>query len=33
MRDESLPAPVHTFRTTGDPEQFREIGRRFLGPD
>ncbi|HEV2343359.1 MAG TPA: glutamate racemase [Actinocrinis sp.] len=33
MRDESLPAPVHEFRTTGDPERFKEIGRRFLGPE
>ena len=33
MRDESLPAPVHEFRTTGDPARFREIGRRFLGPE
>ncbi len=33
MRDEALPAPVHEFRTTGDPERFREIGRRFLGPE
>jgi glutamate racemase len=33
MRDESLGAPRHAFRTTGDPEQFREIGRRFLGPE
>ena len=33
MRDEALPAPVHEFRTTGDPGQFREIGRRFLGPE
>lgn len=33
MRDETLPAPVHEFRTTGDPEQFKEIGRRFLGPE
>ena len=33
MRDETLPAPVHEFRTTGDPERFREIGRRFLGPE
>jgi glutamate racemase len=33
MRDESLEAPVHEFRTTGDPERFKEIGRRFLGPE
>jgi len=33
MRDETLPPPVHEFRTTGDPEKFRELGRRFLGPE
>jgi glutamate racemase len=33
MRDETLEPPVHEFRTTGDPERFREIGRRFLGPE
>jgi len=33
MRDETLDPPVHEFRTTGDPEHFREIGRRFLGPE
>lgn len=33
MRDEALEPPRHEFRTTGDPEQFREIGRRFLGPE
>jgi glutamate racemase len=33
MRDETLDAPVHEFRTTGDPERFKEIGRRFLGPE
>lgn len=33
MRDESLPPPRHEFRTTGDPERFKEIGRRFLGPE
>ena len=26
-------APAHEFRTTGDPERFKEIGRRFLGPE
>jgi len=24
---------VHCFTTTGDPDQFREIGQRFLGPE
>jgi glutamate racemase len=34
MRDPELPAaPEHRFLTTGDPAQFREIGRRFLGPE
>jgi glutamate racemase len=32
-RDEALPAPVHRFLTTGQPEQFRDVGRRFLGPE
>ena len=33
MRDETLDPPRHEFRTTGDPEHFRDIGRRFLGPE
>lgn len=33
MRDPVLPPPVHRFLTTGDPAQFRDIGRRFLGPE
>jgi glutamate racemase len=28
-----LPRPQHRFLTTGQPSQFREIGRRFLGPE
>ena len=32
-RDASLPAPQHRFLTTGRPEQFRELGQRFLGPE
>ncbi|MEP7091460.1 MAG: glutamate racemase [Nocardioidaceae bacterium] len=32
-RDGSLPAPVHRFLTTGQPEEFATIGRRFLGPE
>ena len=32
-RDQHLPAPVHHFLTTGRPEEFRELGRRFLGPE
>ncbi|HCE59866.1 glutamate racemase [Janibacter terrae] len=33
LRPESLPAPTHGFTTTGDPEQFRSLARRFLGPE
>jgi glutamate racemase len=32
-RDPQLPPPVHHFLTTGRPSQFREVGRRFLGPE
>jgi glutamate racemase len=32
-RDHSLPAPAHRFLTTGEPGQFRDVGRRFLGPE
>jgi glutamate racemase len=31
LRDEPSE-PVHTFLTTGDPEQFRRIAHHFLGP-
>jgi glutamate racemase len=33
FRAESLPAPVHRFLATGDPEPFERLGRRFLGPE
>ncbi len=33
MRDDTLPAPTHQFRSTGDARPFRELGRRFLGPE
>lgn len=33
FRDESLPAPVHRFLATGDPQPFAQLGRRFLGPE
>ena len=33
LRPESLPVPSHGFTTTGDPEQFRVLARRFLGPE
>ncbi len=32
-RDPALPPPVHRFLTTGQPEEFATIGRRFLGPE
>ncbi len=32
-RDPALPPPQHRFLTTGDPEEFQQIGRRFLGPE
>ena len=32
-RDPGLPAPRHHFMTTGDPEEFAALGRRFLGPE
>ena len=32
-RDAALPAPRHRFLTTGSPEEFRDLGRRFLGPE
>ncbi len=32
-RDPRLPEPSHRFLTTGGPREFREIGRRFLGPE
>jgi glutamate racemase len=33
QRPDSLPPPAHRFLTTGEPEEFREVGRRFLGPE
>jgi glutamate racemase len=32
-RDENLPEPKHRFLTTGNPDQFHELSRRFLGPE
>jgi glutamate racemase len=32
-RDDALPTPVHRFLTTGQPAEFRDVGRRFLGPE
>jgi glutamate racemase len=31
LRPDDLPAPGHGFTTTGDPEEFRRLARRFLG--
>ena len=33
LRDPDAPAPRHRFVATGDPEPFRRLGRRFLGPE
>jgi glutamate racemase len=33
LRSPSQPDPQHRFLTTGQPDDFREIGRRFLGPE
>jgi glutamate racemase len=33
QRDPSLPAPEHRFLTTGQAAEFRDLGRRFLGPE
>ncbi|MGH3509633.1 MAG: glutamate racemase [Nocardioidaceae bacterium] len=32
-RPDRLPPPAHRFLTTGRPEEFAVIGRRFLGPE
>lgn len=32
-RDPALPAPAHRFLTTGRPDEFAALGRRFLGPE
>jgi glutamate racemase len=32
-RPHGLPDPQHRFLTTGDPDAFRELSRRFLGPE
>jgi glutamate racemase len=33
LRSDTTEAPRHEFLTTGDPDSFRELGRRFLGPE
>jgi glutamate racemase len=32
-RQRGLPEPKHRFLTTGDPDDFHELSRRFLGPE
>jgi len=32
-RPDGLPEPKHRFLTTGDPDVFHELSRRFLGPE
>jgi len=32
LREPDAPAPVHTFRATGDAASFARLARRFLGP-
>ncbi|MFP5070058.1 glutamate racemase [Pseudonocardia nantongensis] len=33
LRDDTAPPAPHRFLATGDPEPFRRLGRRFLGPE
>ncbi|MEQ3554226.1 glutamate racemase [Pseudonocardia nematodicida] len=33
LRDDTGPPGEHRFLATGDPEPFRRLGRRFLGPE
>jgi glutamate racemase len=33
LRPDDLPPPVHEFVTTGDPQEFQRLARRFLGPE
>jgi len=33
LRPDDLPPPTLAFSTTGDPEEFRGLARRFLGPE
>ena len=33
LRPDDLPAPGHSFTTTGNPLEFRRLARRFLGPE
>ncbi|WP_338748211.1 glutamate racemase [Janibacter alittae] len=33
LRPDTLPGPGHGFTTTADPDEFRSLARRFLGPE
>jgi len=33
LRPDHLPAPTHEFVTTGGPQEFERLARRFLGPE
>lgn len=33
LREDALPAPQHQFLSTGDPDAFAAVARRFLGPE
>lgn len=33
LRDDDLPPPKHRFLATGDPHEFAQLSRRFLGPE
>ncbi len=33
VRPDALPGPGYGFTTTGDPDEFRSLARRFLGPE
>jgi glutamate racemase len=33
LRAPAAPAPEHRFLTTGRPDEFGVLGRRFLGPE
>lgn len=33
LRPDDAPAPEHRFLSTGDPDQFRRLAHRFLGPE
>jgi glutamate racemase len=33
LRPDDLPQPSHEFLTTGDPDEFARLARRFLGPE